>query len=172
MLIFLILSTISSALVNHYLFLLISRVICGYSSTVSTLSHCIYMAEVSDSNKRGYNIILYQLGAAIGFLTIIAASSITLDQQWRCSLGITIISALIACIISVLFLQESPSFILLEKTKNVISKTTSKGSKYTIFKILSIMVFMMILQQGTGREQVLYYAPRLFVLLGICSSES
>ncbi|KAL2716075.1 hypothetical protein V1478_013751 [Vespula squamosa] len=171
MLMFLIFGTILSALVNHYVLLLISRIICGYSSTVSTVSHCIYMAEVSESNKRGYNIVLYQLGTAVGFLmTIIAAVFTTLDHQWRFSLSIIIIPALIACITTVLFLQKSPPFLLLKRTKNVISKTTSKGSKHTIFEILSIMVFMMILQQGTGREQVLYYAPRLFVLLGICSN--
>nr|XP_050847143.1 solute carrier family 2, facilitated glucose transporter member 10-like [Vespula vulgaris]XP_050847144.1 solute carrier family 2, facilitated glucose transporter member 10-like [Vespula vulgaris]XP_050847145.1 solute carrier family 2, facilitated glucose transporter member 10-like [Vespula vulgaris]XP_050847146.1 solute carrier family 2, facilitated glucose transporter member 10-like [Vespula vulgaris] len=169
MLMFLIFGTVLSALVNHYVLLLISRIICGYSSTVSTVSHCIYMAEVSESNKRGYNIILYQLGAAVGFLmTIIAAIFITLDHQWRFSLGIIVVPALIACITTVLFLQKSPPFLLLKRAKNVISKTTSKGSKHTIFEILSIMVFMMILQQTTGREQVLYYAPRLFVLLGIC----
>lgn len=172
MLMFLIFGTVLSALVNHYVLLLISRIICGYSSTVSTVSHCIYMAEVSESNKRGYNIILYQLGAAVGFLmTIIAAIFITLDHQWRFSLGIIVVPALIACITTVLFLQKSPPFLLLKRAKNVISKTTSKGSKHTIFEILSIMVFMMILQQTTGREQVLYYAPRLFVLLGICPSE-
>ncbi|KAF7409783.1 hypothetical protein HZH68_004164 [Vespula germanica] len=171
MLMFLIFGTVLSALVNHYVLLLISRIICGYSSTVSTVSHCIYMAEVSESNKRGYNIILYQLGAAVGFLmTIIAAIFITLDHQWRFSLGIIVVPALIACITTVLFLQKSPPFLLLKRAKNVISKTTSKGSKHTIFEILSIMVFMMILQQTTGREQVLYYAPRLFVLLGICSN--
>ncbi|XP_014599702.1 PREDICTED: solute carrier family 2, facilitated glucose transporter member 10-like isoform X1 [Polistes canadensis] len=171
MLMFLIFGTILSALVNHYVLLLISRIICGYSSTVSTVSHCIYMAEVSETNKRGFNIILYQLGAAVGFLiTIIATIFITLDHQWRFSLSITIVSALIACITTVLFLQKSPPFLLLKKTKNVISKTTSKNAKHTIFEMLSIMIFMMILQQGTGREQVLYYAPRLFVLLGIRSN--
>ncbi|XP_043490431.1 solute carrier family 2, facilitated glucose transporter member 10-like isoform X2 [Polistes fuscatus] len=141
MLMFLIFGTILSALVNHYVLLLISRIICGYSS------------------------------AAVGFLiTIIATIFITMDHQWQFSLSITIVSALIACTTTVLFLQKSPPFLLLKKTKNVISKTTSKNTKHTVFEMLSIMIFMMILQQGTGREQVLYYAPRLFVLLGIRSN--
>ncbi|KAK2584660.1 hypothetical protein KPH14_007006 [Odynerus spinipes] len=171
MLVLLICGTISFALVNHYVLLLISRIICGYSGTVSTLAHCIYMAEVSELNKRGYNIMLYQLGAAIGFpISIITAIFTTMDHQWRFSLNTTIFTALIACIITISFLQKSPPFLLLKRAKNVIAKTSSKGSKHTVLETLTIMIFMLILQQGTGREQVLYYATRLFTLLGICSN--
>ncbi|KZC14787.1 PREDICTED: solute carrier family 2, facilitated glucose transporter member 10-like [Dufourea novaeangliae] len=159
-----------SALANHYILLLVARIICGYSGTVSAVAHCIYMAEVSDSNIRGYNVMLYQLGTAIGFLmSVIAAAVKSIDYQWRFSIGITAVPALAACIITIIFLQRSPPFLLYKRMANV-SKTPSQNPWNTILKIMTIMVFLLILQQGTGKRQVLYYAPRLFALLGICSN--
>ncbi|XP_076633377.1 solute carrier family 2, facilitated glucose transporter member 10 isoform X1 [Colletes latitarsis] len=169
-LVFLTFGATLSALANHYILLLIARVICGYSGTISAVAHCVYMAEVSDPNKRGYNIMLYQLGTATGFLvSVIAAAIKNIDYQWRFSIGITAVPALAACIITIIFLQRSPPFLLYKRMANV-SKTPSKSAWYSVFETLTIMVFLLILQQGTGKRQVLYYAPRLFALLGICSN--
>lgn len=170
-LVFLTFGALLSALANHYILLLVARMICGYSGSVSAIAHCIYMAEVSELNKRGYNIILYQLGVATGFLiSVIAAAIKNIDYQWRFSIGITAVPALTACIITIIFLQRSPPFLLYKRMANV-SKTSSKKAWYTIFETLTIMAFLLIFQQGTGKRQVLYYAPRLFALLGICSSK-
>ncbi|CAK9815377.1 Solute carrier family 2, facilitated glucose transporter member 10 [Anthophora plagiata] len=169
-LVFLTFGATLSALANHYILLLVARIICGYSGSVSAVAHCIYMAEVSDSNKRGYNVMLYRLGTATGFLvSIIAAAIKNIDYQWRFSIGITAVPALAACIITIIFLQRSPPFLLYKRMANV-SKTSSKKAWYTIFETLTIMAFLLILQQSTGKRQVLYYAPRLFALLGICSN--
>lgn len=169
-LVFLTFGALLSALANHYILLLVARMICGYSGSVSAIAHCIYMAEVSELNKRGYNIILYQLGVATGFLiSVIAAAIKNIDYQWRFSIGITAVPALTACIITIIFLQRSPPFLLYKRMANV-SKTSSKKAWYTIFETLTIMAFLLIFQQGTGKRQVLYYAPRLFALLGICSN--
>ncbi|XP_031835475.2 solute carrier family 2, facilitated glucose transporter member 10 [Nomia melanderi] len=169
-LVFLTFGATLSALANHYILLLVARIICGYSGSVSAVAHCIYMAEVSDSNKRGYNVMLYQLGTATGFLvSVIAAAVKNIDYQWRFSIGITAVPSLAACIITIIFLQRSPPFLLYKRITNV-SKTPSKNAWHMILETFTIMVFLLILQQGTGKRQVLYYAPRLFALLGICSN--
>ncbi|XP_076648651.1 solute carrier family 2, facilitated glucose transporter member 10 [Halictus rubicundus] len=169
-LVFLTFGATLSALANHYILLLVARIICGYSGSVSAVAHCIYMAEVSDSNKRGYNMMLYQLGTATGFLvSVIAAAVKNIDYQWRFSIGITAVPSLAACIITIIFLQRSPPFLLYKRITNV-SKQPSKNAWHTILETFTIMVFLLIFQQGTGKRQVLYYAPRLFALLGICSN--
>lgn len=169
-LIFLTFGAMLSALANHYILLLVARIICGYSGSVSAIAHCIYMAEVSESSKRGYNVTLYQLGTATGFLvSVIAAAVKSIDYQWRFSIGITAVPALAACIVTIIFLQRSPPFLLYKRMANV-SKASSKKAWYTVFETLTIMAFLLILQQGTGKRQVLHYAPRLFALLGICSN--
>ncbi|XP_066582558.1 solute carrier family 2, facilitated glucose transporter member 10-like [Prorops nasuta] len=175
-LIFLSFGAMLSALANHYILLLMARFICGYSGTVSAVAHCIYLAEVSDINKRGRNIMLYQFGIAVGYLmSIISAALKTIEYQWRFSMGIAAVPALTACIITIIFLQRSPAFLLLKRINNTLlkcssSNTNMKSAWKTIIETLVIMVFMLLLQEGAGRQQVLYYAPRLFALLGICSN--
>ncbi|XP_015609465.1 solute carrier family 2, facilitated glucose transporter member 10 [Cephus cinctus] len=169
-LIFLTFGSMLSALASHYILLLIARLICGYSGTVSAIAHCIYMAEISDLNKRGYNVTLHQFGTALGLLlSVIAVAIKTADYQWRFVIGITAIPALTTCIITIIFLQRSPQFVLLKRTVRV-SRVASANPWSNIFETMAIMAVILILQQGTGRRQVLYYAPRLFALLGICSN--
>ncbi|XP_017762302.1 PREDICTED: solute carrier family 2, facilitated glucose transporter member 10-like isoform X2 [Eufriesea mexicana] len=146
-LVFLTFGATLSALANHYILLLVARIICGYSGSVSAVAHCIYMAEVSEPNKRGYNIMLYQLGTATGFLiSVIAAAIKNIDYQWRFSIGITAVPALAACIITIIFLQRSPPFLLYKRMANV-SKTSSKKAWYAIFETLTIMALLLVLQQ-------------------------
>lgn len=169
-LVFLTFGATLSALANHYILLLVARIICGYSGSVSAIAHCIYMAEVSEPNKRGYNIMLYHLGTATGFLvSVIAAAIKNIDYQWRFSIGITAVPALAACIVTIIFLQRSRPFLLCKRIAKIPRKS-SKRAWYKIFETSAIMAFLLILQQGTGKRQVLYYAPRLFALLGICSN--
>lgn len=171
-LVFLTFGAMLSALADHYIILLIARGICGYSGTLSAIAHCIYMAEVSDSNKRGYNIMLYQLGIVLGLIISIMTTFLkNIDYKWQLSIGITSIFSLTSCIIVIIFLQRSPSFLLLKKTYLDLSKTKFKDSHNIVLETLIMMTIMLILQQGTGRLQVLYYAPRLFALLGFCSSK-
>ncbi|XP_012252859.2 solute carrier family 2, facilitated glucose transporter member 10-like [Athalia rosae] len=159
-----------SALANHYTLLLCARIISGYTGTVSAIAQCIYMSEVSESNKRGYNITLHQFGTAAGLLfAVIAGANKSTDYQWRIAMGITAIPALVTCAITIIFLQRSPPFLLLQRTQHVARKT-AKNPWNNVLEMFFIMAGMLILQQGTGRRQVLFYAPRLFALLGICSN--
>lgn len=170
-LVFLTFGSILSALANHYILFLGARIICGYSGTVSAMAHCIYMAEISSSGKRGCNITLHQIGAAVGLLfAVIIATNKSADYQWRFAVGVTSAPALITCIITIIFLQRSPSFLLLKRVANVPRIPVEKSWCY-VFETVLVMMIMLALRQGTGRQQVLYYAPRLFALLGICSSK-
>jgi predicted MFS family arabinose efflux permease len=168
--IFLTFGSILSALANHYILFLVARIICGYSGTVSAMAHCIYMAEISISNKRACNITLHQLGIASGLLfAVIATEAKNSDYLWRFTIGITSVPSMITCITTIIFLQRSPSFLLLKRVAN--SRVSVNNSWCYILETLIVMMIMLSLRQGTGRQQVLYYAPRLFALLGICSSK-
>ncbi|XP_058804639.1 solute carrier family 2, facilitated glucose transporter member 10-like [Phymastichus coffea] len=169
-LIFLTFGSMLSALANHYVLFLIARIICGYSGTVSAMAHCIYMAEVSNFNKRGCNITLHQVGAAAGLLfAVIATASKDEDYQWRFAVGVTSVPAMFTCITTIIFLQRSPSFLLLKRVVNV-PRVPVKNSWCYVFETLIVMMVMLALRQGTGKQQVLFYAPRLFAILGICSN--
>lgn len=176
-LIFLTFGSMLSALANHYILFLAARIICGYSGTISAMSHCIYMAEVSDKRKRGSNITLHQIGTAAGLLlAIIVAAAKGTECQWRIVIGLTSVPALITSITTIIFLQRSPSFLLLKKLSNMPKHVNQLSASITawcyILKMFFIMSFMLILRQGTGRQQVLTYAPRLFALLGMCAGSN
>lgn len=173
-LIFLTFGSMLSALANHYTLLLVARFICGISGTVSAIATYTYMVEVSETNKRGKNVILHQVGVAIGYLqaSVITASKAA-DYHWRFVIGITAAPALFTCIVTIIFLHRSPTFLLLKSRKSI-SKTSWMNMLKDSCDMIHPMVItvILILQQGlTGRQPVLYYAPRLFALLGICSSE-
>ncbi|XP_014217800.1 uncharacterized protein LOC106646268 [Copidosoma floridanum] len=169
-LVFLTFGTMLSALANHYMLFLVARIICGYAGTLSAIAHCIYMAEVSSASKRGCNITLHQAGSAAGLLlAVIASSAKSEDHQWRFVVGLTSAPALLTCIVTIIFLQRSPSFMLLKRVANV-PRVPVKNSWCYVFETLIVMMIMLALRQATGRQQVLYYAPRLFALLGICSN--
>lgn len=168
-LIFLAFGSTLSSLANHYTLFLIARIICGFSGTLSAMVHCIYMAEVSSASKRGCNITLHQVGSAAGLLmSVIVAANKTLD--YHSAFGATSVPALMTCIITIIFLQRSPSFMLLKRVANV-PRVPVKNSWCYVFETFVVMIIMLALRQGTGRLQVLYYAPRLFAILGICSSK-
>lgn len=172
-LIFLAFGSILSSLANHYILFLAARIICGFSGTISAMSHCIYMAEVSDKRKRGSNITLHQIGTASGLLlAIIIAATKGTKCQWRFIIGLTSVPALVACITIIIFLHRSPSFLLLKKLSNMPKHVNQLSASITawcyILKMFVIMTIMLFLRQGTGRHQVLAYAPRLFSLLGMC----
>lgn len=163
--------SILSALANHFVLLIVARLVCGVSGIISAISHCVYMAEVSEPKKRGCNVSLHQLGIAAGFLVaVIVAAMKTSDYQWRFMIGATSVSALITCSATIIFLQRSPPFLLLKK-ENYVSKPARSNPWRPIGETVLIMLLMLVLQQTTGRQQVLYYAPRLFGLLGICASK-
>lgn len=176
-LIFLAFGSILSSLANHYILFLAARIICGFSGTISAMSHCIYMAEVSDKRKRGSNITLHQIGTASGLLlAIIIAATKGTKCQWRFIIGLTSVPALVACITIIIFLHRSPSFLLLKKLSNMPKHVNQLSASITawcyILKMFVIMTIMLFLRQGTGRHQVLAYAPRLFSLLGMCPDDA
>ncbi|KAJ8686193.1 hypothetical protein QAD02_021987 [Eretmocerus hayati] len=167
--VFLTFGSILSALSNHFTLFLIARMICGYFGTFSMIAHCIYMAEISSSNTRACNIILHQMGSALGMLiAIIISASKNANNHWRFISSVTSIPALSISFITIIFLQRSPSFLLLKRAANV-PRIPVKNSWCYVFELLVIMTIMLIFRQLTGRQQVLYHAPRLFALLGICS---
>ena len=167
---FLSIGSLISSFANHYALFLIARIICGYSSTVSAMSHCIYMAEVSVSNKGRCNVIVHQIGAVCGiFLSIIMAVKNNTDY-WRYSIELTVISTTFTCLLIVTFLDESSSFLLLKRIAKI-PRVPVKNSWLYVFESVIVMMVMLALREATGRQQVSYYAPRLFALLGVCSSK-
>ncbi|GLV40403.1 nebulosa [Carabus blaptoides fortunei] len=169
----LIFSSILSSLPDSYALLLCSRLISGFSGPLSGISQCIYMSETSDLRYRGFRISLHQLGASLGgLLTCVAGLYIGPDSDtWRVAMGLNGLPALAVVLLTLIWLPRSPHFILYQRAQSV--KRRSANYRITILvEIFIVAVLLIVFQQLSGRYTVFFYAPRLFSLLGICSSQA
>lgn len=169
----LIFSAILSSLPDSFALLLCSRLISGFSGPLSGISQCIYMSETSDPRYRGFRISLHQLGASLGgLLTCVAGLYIGPDSDtWRVAMGLNGLPALAVVLLTLIWLPRSPHFILYQRAQSV--KRRSPNYRITILvEVFIVAVLLIVFQQLSGRYTVFFYAPRLFSLLGICSSQA
>nr|CAD7577709.1 unnamed protein product [Timema californicum] len=161
-----IIGSVLTAITSSYTMLLIGRLMGGFSGALCTVAQCVYSAEISQEHHRGRLVTIYQLGAALGFLTPTLAN-VACNIPWQVMVWIPVGPALIQISIVTIFLSESPHFKLLQMSQSFDTKRYScaVGSSWeTVFLALGLVFF----QQFTGRFAVLRYAHGLFAVLGVC----
>ncbi|XP_071964921.1 solute carrier family 2, facilitated glucose transporter member 10-like isoform X2 [Antedon mediterranea] len=91
----------------------IGRVIVGFAVSLSAIGECIYISEVSPSDRRGQLVSLNELGITIGILLayLINYFFISVENGWRFMFGISIIPAIIqGC--GMVILPSSPRYLI------------------------------------------------------------
>lgn len=183
-------ASLVSASANTFSVLIIARVALGISVGVATYNAPLYLAEISPANIRGRLISLYQLMIAIGILiAFISDLFFTPSGNWRAMLGIIAIPAFIMLFL-LFFLPRSPRWLMLkgkvDEAKKVLEKclnpsavedeihainNTVKSHKESIWKLLKSKPYIMVLllamglqviQQFSGMNAMLYFAPEIF----------
>ncbi|UDG80547.1 Galactose-proton symporter [Candidatus Annandia pinicola] len=179
--------------------LIISRIILGISVGISSYTAPLYLSEISCKNNRGSMVSLYQLMITIGILlSYISDTIFSYIGSWRCMLGITSIPAILL-FIGLFFLPESPRWLLskgnlvnakyilffLRKNKRkVMSELYSikkslkiKQTGISLFisnknfrKVVFLGILLQIMQQFTGINVIIYYAPKIFDMIGFNKS--
>jgi len=96
--------------------LLIGRFVVGFPVSLSAMSECLYISEISKPSNRGMLVSLNELGITIGFLLAFLVNYIlmTTPQGWRIMFGLSSGLAIIQCI-SMCFLPETPHFLVQQK---------------------------------------------------------
>lgn len=166
--------TISSVLCSiskTYAFLLCSRFMSGFNGPLLAIAQYIYIAETSNPKGRGFRIVSHFVGSSLGSLLVclIVLNFEEDSNSWRLIQGLNAIPAIITLILTLIWLPKSPHFVLYQKTCNVNKQSGSYGFTIILETIL-ISLLLVIFQQFSGRYTVFFYAPRLFSLLGICTS--
>lgn len=192
-------SAVGSAFATNTEFLIIIRFFLGIAIGLASYTAPLYLAEISPREVRGMIIAFYQLMIAAGLLaSYISDLILTPSGAWRWMLGIPAIPGIIL-LTCALLLPGSPRWLLLKnriaETKKVLAKIFSveqaekefneiatrlhadKGSKvgwralsdrrFVAVAILGVCAQMM--QQWTGCNIVLYYAPIIFKLAGFAT---
>jgi len=113
--------------------LLIGRFIVGFAVSMSAMSECLYISEISRPNNRGMLVSLNELGITIGFLIAFTVNYILIDTAggWRIMFGLSSGLAVLQ-FVALFFLPRTPHYLLLNKRDNeavdVLRRIHTRGS--------------------------------------------
>jgi SP family galactose:H+ symporter-like MFS transporter len=195
-----IIGTLIAALAEQVTAILIGRLIIGLAIGIGSYTTPLYIAEVAPHQWRGTLVSLNQLAITIGILSSYLINYVftNLDGSWRWMFGFGIAPAVLLSI-GMIFLPESPRWLVkqnkleqaiatlkkLRNSSNVLPEIESiKNSLHTkktpfreifsptIRPVLFLGAMLGFIQQATGINTIIYYAPTIFQLAGFQDTSS
>lgn len=192
------LGTIVTALTPNVPLLIIGRIIVGIAIGIASYAAPLYISEIAPPRFRGALVSLNQLAIAIGILlSYIVDYKFAKTGSWRLMLGFGILPAFLL-FIGMLFLPRSPRWLVAKGhyNKALITLRRIRGSNHDVDhevddiqatlqqgkapwhflfskKVRPVVIIgagLAILQQVTGINTILYYAPTIFSMSGLASS--
>lgn len=175
--------------------LIVGRLILGIAIGIASFTAPLYLAEIAPERIRGAMISLYQLMITIGILVaFLSDTAFSYTGNWRWMLGIIAIPGALF-LIGVFFLPYSPRWLMMRGRKDEARKVLQKlrGDAQEISKEISdieeqlktpqrgwhlfqqnsnfrrsvgLGILLQVMQQLTGMNVVMYYAPRIFESMG------
>lgn len=180
--------------------LIIYRFIVGLAIGVSSSVAPMYIAELSPRSMRGGLVTLNQLSITIGILlAFITGVLFANEQSWRWMFGLACFPAILQFIV-MLFFPESPRWLLGNgqeekglkilkglrgndgdaqlEADHILSRSSQDDSSWReLFRnryrgALAAGIGITIIQQLTGINIVIYYAPTIFQFAGFASAKA
>lgn len=175
--------------------LIVGRFILGVAIGVASFTAPLYLAEIAPESIRGAMISLYQLMITIGILVaFLSDTAFSYSGNWRWMLGVIAIPGALF-LLGVFFLPYSPRWLMMRGRRAEAEQVLLKlrGNPVEIAKELSdieeqlkvpqrgvhmffqnanfrrsvgLGVLLQVMQQLTGMNVVMYYAPRIFEGMG------
>jgi SP family galactose:H+ symporter-like MFS transporter len=175
--------------------LIAARIVLGLAIGISTFTAPLYLAEVAPEYIRGAMVSLYQLMITIGILVaFLSDTAFSYSGNWRWMLGIIAIPGALF-LFGVFFLPDSPRWLMMRNRESealaVLQRlrgnpdavrreagdikeqlrTPQRGwhlflENGNFRRSVGLGVLLQIMQQFTGMNVVMYYAPRIFKDLG------
>ncbi len=179
--------------------LLIGRFVLGLAIGVVSFTGPLYISEMAPASWRGAMVSLYQFMLTLGIvLAFLSDTLLTGSGNWRLMLGIIAVPGL-AFLIAVLFMPESPRWFLLrgrkEEARAVLNElrgdkaevdreVSEIGEQLSVRQLgtklftanpnfrrsVALGVGLQLVQQFTGINVIMYYAPKIFTLAGFGAS--
>ncbi|KPK32429.1 MAG: hypothetical protein AMS24_04270 [Chlamydiae bacterium SM23_39] len=143
-----------------FLFFLFGRFIQGIGVGIVSSVVPLYISEISPIKYRGALVSLNQLAIVLGVCISYLVDYFLLD--WRMMLGFAYIPSLFL-FLGLFFIKETSAFLEKKKKKFLDKKEVffKKENKKALFVGIGISV----IQQITGINVVIYYAPKIFKLV-------
>jgi MFS transporter, SP family, galactose:H+ symporter len=175
--------------------LIAARVVLGLAIGISTFTAPLYLAEVAPEYIRGAMVSLYQLMITIGILVaFLSDTAFSYTGNWRWMLGVIAIPGVLF-LFGVFFLPDSPRWLLMRKRDaealDVLQRLRGNPDEVTreandireqlrtpqrgwhLFlensnfrRSVGLGILLQLMQQFTGMNVVMYYAPRIFQDMG------
>ncbi len=176
-------------------FLIGARLVLGVAVGIATFTAPLYLSEVAPGNVRGAMVSAYQLMITVGILAaFLSDTAFSANGQWRWMLGVVAIPAALL-LLGVLTLPRSPRWLMMkgrvdearavldslrpdsetveQEIRDIAKQLEVKEHGFQLLRksrdfrrSLMLGVMLQIVQQLTGINVVMYYAPRIFGLAG------
>lgn len=195
-----IIGSLGCALATTHIHLILFRFVLGIAVGGTSALVPVYLSEMAPKNIRGALSSLNQVMIIVGILmaSVIGYFFTSSVNGWRFMLGLGIIPSIIM-VLGALMIPESPRWLIAknkeEEARAVLLKTRShitaeeeiieikrvlalenKGIKEIadkwVISILWLGIFLAILQQFTGINSVIYFAPTILVKLGVAPARA
>ncbi|MDN4627914.1 sugar porter family MFS transporter [Erwinia sp. PsM31] len=195
-----IVGSLGSALAVNLEVLLAFRVLLGVAVGIASYTAPLYLSEMATENIRGKMISTYQLMITFGILlAFLSDTAFSYSGNWRAMLGILALPAVLLFVM-VIFLPNSPRWLAAkglhveaEEVLRMLRDTSDKARQelneireslkmkqggLSLFRKNSNVrraVFLGMLLQGmqqfTGMNIIMYYAPQIFKMAGFQSTQ-
>lgn len=179
--------------------LIAARLILGLAIGVATFTAPLYLAEVAPEYIRGAMISLYQLMITIGILVAFLSDTVfSYSGNWRWMLGIIAVPGILF-LLGLFVLPDSPRWLMMRGRKGEATdvlqrlrgdtdqvarevvdieeqlRTPQKGwhlflENPNFRRSVGLGVLLQVMQQFTGMNVVMYYAPRIFQDMGYATT--
>lgn len=195
-----VITAVGSALAGSVSTFIIFRFLGGIGVGASSVVAPMYIAEISPARIRGRMTALFQFNVISGILIAYVSNYLLREagsEPWRWMLGVAGIPAFLFFVL-LFIIPESPRYLIkigktaaariilmkieiasvdeeIEEIK--LSVVRSDSGRQTLFsrfyiKPISVAFLVAMFNQFSGINAILYYAPRIFELSGLTSSDS
>ena len=191
-------SAVGSALAIDWPGFLFFRFIGGLGIGCSSVTAPMYISELSPATHRGRFVAMFQFNVVLGILIAFLSNYLLQDigeNSWRWMLGVQAFPAIVFLVL-VLFLPESPRWLIVKKGLYEDAKETLKKinpstaeSEFLSIKLsrapqngssksarlfsskysfpVTLAILFAVFNQVSGINAIIYYAPRIFEMTGI-----
>lgn len=197
-----IIGTFISFIATSIEWLIIARIIVGIAIGIASYTAPLYISEIAPTRYRGALVSLNQLAITLGILISYIVDYIFAEHgQWRFMFISGIVPA-VGLLFGMIFLPESPRWMankgLIDKARSILARIRNNPSEaerelaaiiacgqqqhphnhwQTLFSpfirsAIIIGIGLAVLQQITGINTIIYYAPTIFKMAGFASATS
>ena len=151
--------------------LLAARVVAGLAIGASSIVSTLYIAEISPPEKRGGYLSFFQLAVVFGIVCGVLVAMAAGIGSWRIIMGAGVVPGMVL-FFGMLAMPESPAWIAHRNAPPVVDTPKVGFSTPAVQLALVVGVGMALIQQITGINAVMYYAPGIFEKAGFTSART